>query len=451
MAGEATFIKSQYGKEVTRGTGVAATRQWPGTVKLPADRKPDHPIEKNGSRIQSRRTIIKQIQVDGINMTMEQGMFQALLMVFGIGLKGGVTGTPIVATDYVSDFTPSWTAANNPSSISLETGDNIQAFEVDWVMAKSIKISGKIGADEYVKVEVECFGKQTDPVTFTAGLLPENGEWMLANLTKVWIDSNWDSLGCTQKTSLLREYSVEIQTGNHPKFFAAGVKTMNGFGEGVPEMAITLTFEGDTEANGYFAGYQAATEYAMRLLIEGGPTSVGNANHSLQIDAFGAFDEIIPLASEDNGNNLTTGVFVATGDRGQLMQIDTATAAGACTGSGNMTCIVTAAGMAGSPKTLNVAVLNGDAVIVWAEKVRAALRLDAAVTAMFSVGGTGTAIKLIRNVYAANDATLNIALATGTATGITAAPSSANTQTSAISSANEKKFGVVVCTDRAAM
>jgi hypothetical protein len=422
-------------------------------VKVPPDRKPDHPTEQSGSRIGSRRTVIKQILVDGITMTMDAAQFQALLMVFGIGLKGGVSGSAVTGggNDYLSTFTPDWAAANSPATISLETGDNVQAFEIDYVMAKRITISGKIGADEFCKVEVECFGKETTTTTFTASLAPENGEFMLANLTKVWIDNNWALLGTTQKTDLLREYSIEILTGNHPKFMAAGAKTFQTFGEGRPELAMTLTFEGNTDANTLFAGYQAGTEYAVRLMIEGGVTGVGYTNHSLTIDAFGTFDEVVPMASEDNGNNLSTGVFIAAGDRGQVAQVETATAAGTISQAGNATVIVTAAGMTGTPKTISVAVALNDTPAVWAGKVRAALALDAAVTALYEVGGATTAIKLTRKVPAANDSTLNISLDNGTCTGITTAASSANTTAGAVSSATEHKFAVAVVTDRATM
>jgi hypothetical protein len=214
-------------------------------------------------------------------------------------------------------------------------------------------------------------------------------------------------------------------------------------------MAMTFTFEETTDAVGFFSGYQAGQEYAVRLQVLGGLTGVGYTNHSLTIDAFGAFDEIIPMASEDTGNSLTTGVFVATGDRGQVAQVETATAAGTVTGAGNMTCIVTAVGMTGSPKTITVAVANGDTPAVWAGKVRTALAADVAVNGMFVVGGLTTAIILTRRPPAANDGTLNIALATGTATGITAAATSANTTAGALVSATEHKFGVKVVTDRA--
>lgn len=112
-----------------------------------------------------------------------------------------------------------------------------------------------------------------------------------------------------------------------------------------------------------------------------------------------------------------------------VAQVETATAAGSITGSGNLTVIVTAAGMTGSPKTINVAVLNGDTAAQWADKVRTALAADSAVAALFTVGGSTTAITLTRTSPAgvADDATLNISLDNGTCTGITTAATSANT------------------------
>ena len=51
------------------------------------------------------------------------------------------------------------------------------------------------------------------------------------------------------------------------------------------------------------------------------------------------------------------------------VQIETATASGTITGDGDAEVIVTAAAVEGSPKTLSVAVLNGDTASDWAGKV----------------------------------------------------------------------------------
>lgn len=145
-----------------------------------------------------------------------------------------------------------------------------------------------------------------------------------------------------------------------------------------------------------------------------------------------ASDLVLDLADNDS-----TGTTAWTAGQAQ---VETATAVGTVTASGNATVVVTAAGMTGSPKTISVAVLNGDTAAVWAGKVRTALAADTAVAALFAVSGTTTAIVLTRKptatytvgttsvpLYAANDSTLNISLDNGTCTGITTAATSANT------------------------
>lgn len=110
-----------------------------------------------------------------------------------------------------------------------------------------------------------------------------------------------------------------------------------------------------------------------------------------------------------------------------LVQVETATVVGTISGSGNATVTITAANLVGSPLAVSVAVLNLDSASVAAGKMRDALALTAAVTALFDVTGATDKIILTRKGPFANDATLNIATANGTCTGLTAAPTSANT------------------------
>lgn len=148
-------------------------------------------------------------------------------------------------------------------------------------------------------------------------------------------------------------------------------------------------------------------------------------------------------------NMLTGSTAGSTAFVAGVAQVETATAAnsaGTITTAGNITVTVTAAGMAGSPLALSVAVLTGDTASQWATKVRTALAANAVIAALFAVSGTTTAIILTRrptnvlvsagtttNIFAANDTTLNIALATGTAVGVTAAATSANTTSGVLS------------------
>ena len=108
-------------------------------------------------------------------------------------------------------------------------------------------------------------------------------------------------------------------------------------------------------------------------------------------------------------------------------QVETATVVGTVSTAGNATVIVTAAGMTGSPKTLTVAVALNDSAAVVAQKIRETLAADAAVTALFSVGGIGAAVALTKLLAAANDSTLNISINNGTCAGLTAATQSVDT------------------------
>ncbi len=119
---------------------------------------------------------------------------------------------------------------------------------------------------------------------------------------------------------------------------------------------------------------------------------------------------------------------------GSIPQVETATVLGLITVAGNGSLVVTAAGMAGSPITVPFAVLVGDDQYVIAQKARKALIANAVINAFMNIqngmaGGIGLSnlIQATLNTIAANDATLNIAIADGTSTGITTAATSANT------------------------
>ena len=176
-----------------------------------------------------------------------------------------------------------------------------------------------------------------------------------------------------------------------------------------------------------------------------GSVQIGDASISRDLvgaDAAYAVRIIFAQATNEALISLDTSTLnFATAFSQGFQQIETATAVGTVTAAGNASIVVTAAGMTGSPLTIPVPVALSDTPTLWAAKVRSALSSNAAVSLLLAISGTGTSIILTRkptytfNVptgslyhYAANDATLNLAISTGTATGITAAPTSINTQ-----------------------
>lgn len=129
-------------------------------------------------------------------------------------------------------------------------------------------------------------------------------------------------------------------------------------------------------------------------------------------------------------------------------QAETATAVGAITTSGNLSATITGSGIAGTPVTLSVAVLNGDSPAVWAAKVRAAIIANGAISAVVSVVPAADAtIGIQKLAAAANDNSLNIALANDTSAGATAAATSAHTTVGVAVGATANLVGKVVDLD----
>jgi len=126
--------------------------------------------------------------------------------------------------------------------------------------------------------------------------------------------------------------------------------------------------------------------------------------------------------------NMSTGA--ATGTVAGTAQVETATivAAAGATTAGDLNVTVTSALVTGSPLLVPVALLlTDDTAAKVATKVRAALTATAAITAHYTVGGTGADYSLTAIEKAANDTTLNLSHANGTSAGITTAATSTNT------------------------
>ena len=315
--GDKVFIKNQFGLELVHGTPVAAAHRLTGSVTMGKDRTPRFPEDATGRRGGAVRSVVEQIHADAIRIAHPAGAyFEALPAIFSIGLVGGVV--PVEQTagegDYLWDFTPDLTADNEPDSITLEIGDNTQAYQIPYVMARRIVIEGNVGESAAVNVEAECFGKEILPAAFTPGIeLPEMDS-MVANLARIRFADDWAGLATAEVvTGLLRKYRVEILTGVHPKFWAEGVKTMTGHGEGMIAAAWTLTFEGNEDADAIWDAFRGETPRAIRLELLGAQIGEGETS-LLQIDTYGKFEEVLPLGEEQDGNNLHTGVFAGMDD-----------------------------------------------------------------------------------------------------------------------------------------
>lgn len=126
------------------------------------------------------------------------------------------------------------------------------------------------------------------------------------------------------------------------------------------------------------------------------------------------------------GEGTWTGEFAGQGVYGHN-QVETQVIVGTAGGSATASSVVTAAGMTGSPVTVQVPLIGSDntAALV-AAKFRANLANDPNVSSFFHVGGTGANVQLIALDPAANDGTMNFSIIAG-GSGVTPSATSTNT------------------------
>lgn len=323
--------KQQYGVESTRGTAVAATRVLACAPKaVPMDRIWTPLKSYNGRATQYNRKRNDEYLVrDTLTFDAENPLYyQALPVLHQCSLDGTITPTETTGSqsDYKWDVAPSFTAANAPDTITLEMGDDVQAYEVEHVMFDKLKIAGQIPADGSaapVTGEFSYFGRQLTPTTFTAAQSVHSGlEYMNAKLARIYSDTTWAGVGGTELASILRGFELEIVTGNEPKFFGSANKYFSSYGEGMIGATLTLDLEGNSTADALFDLYQAGTERALQLVITGSQIGTG-VNYKYLVSLYGYFAEVVPLNQFVNSNTLHRALFVAQEDSsGNMLDID---------------------------------------------------------------------------------------------------------------------------------
>lgn len=217
------------------------------------------------------------------------------------------------------------------------------------------------------------------------------------------------------------------------------------------------TFDPQIEAlwMAYFLGEAAAptgsAQNEIQTLSRSGPVTGGTFTLALTLE--GRTATTLPIAYDATASQIEEALtaarmkWILPGDvsiSGGTKQVETATVAGNISSTGNLTITVTAAGMTNSPKAVSVAVLDTDDTPTQiATKIRAALTGDTDVNGFFVVSGATDQVILTARAAAANDTTMNIAQANGTAAGLTVSATSANT-TAGVSSESWGTLGMVI-------
>ena len=303
MAGIKAFRKIQLGKETTAGTAVAATAIWRGIGTIKDDLTTVFPVEDIGILGGVTRSYIPKtlatLMLEAIEATYEQ-----LPYLFECGIEHVVTPTTDAA-GYAYAYTMPVASTDAHVTTDLQTftfegGDNQQAEEFAYGFATNITLAGAAG--EAVKMSATIQGRQVGTSTFTAALAIPSVEEILVSKGKLYIDPTTDTIGTTQISNSMLDFTLNIATGWTPVWTADGAIYFSFIKQTAPVITLNITFEHDTSSVAEVANWRAGTPVQIRLNFD------GTSSKELTLDMAGLWHPFDKLGERD-GNDILGGTF----------------------------------------------------------------------------------------------------------------------------------------------
>lgn len=302
MPGTQIFTYFNVGKETTRGTPVAPTRKLYAEGTGVLDVEPSlnfHEGENRGVRTRITRAT-QQAEDVNLKASFASGVGYDDLVVPFSQLKGGVTGTGAGA-DKTWTFTPSMTALNNPEAYSIDVGDDIQNWRIQYGMMKSFKLTSALG--EVTGLDMEWFGQRAIK---TAKATPADNSAVKipGDLWTVKFATTAAGLtGASVQTNFLIDWELEVMTGLVWRHYMDG----NLFGGQHVETDIAGTLNMTVESTAlavseFYDKWLAQTLDFIRLKAQG--PVLGSTFYSAQIDVPVLYSKVEPIGAEDEGINL---------------------------------------------------------------------------------------------------------------------------------------------------
>lgn len=303
MAGIQSFTYANFGKEATKGSATAPLRQlyFTGTGVLDYDIGLTlHENENRGSRFRIARATSQSLDAALKLATQDGVMYDNLPYILKWLVGGGSASGGTAGGSW--DFTPVGTAANSPDSYTIDVGDDVQNYRVEYCMARSIKLSAQRAG--VLQVEADVFGRQVTktakatPATNASPSLPGDQFQLLTSGSYAGLAAG------TALANLLLDWDLTIDTGVRPRHYMDGNKYFGQHVETDIGFELNMTVESQaTAVSQFYDKWVAQTQDYLRLLHTG-PTGAGGSNYKLALDMSLIYSKVEPISAEEDGVNL---------------------------------------------------------------------------------------------------------------------------------------------------
>jgi hypothetical protein len=322
--GVTSLEKTLIGVEALAGaTTDVVTTHWRGMGKVKDRQEIVYPPERIGKIGGTLRSYIPrtggEVTLDG------DATYEQLPYIFnsGIYLTTATTdsGSGIVYTWTVQAASSDPLATTDLGTLVVESGDNNDAEVARFCFTREYTLAGRQGEGMTVAAVLESRAPSTATFTAVGDTDLENpAETVLFSKVAMYIDDSTGTMGSTQKTETILDFSFKHTTGWVALPARDGRLDFSNIKHVDDEIMLDVTFEHNTIASAEKAAWRAQTERAVRLVFSGsalGTTGTYDAK-TLQLDLVGKWQAFgAEGLEEQDGDNVYKGTLkVATSSAG---------------------------------------------------------------------------------------------------------------------------------------
>lgn len=306
------FRKLQAGIENTAGTQTAATiimrnegSMEDGTVRKFVDESVGYFVPTDRSY---EAYTIANLSLDSSPLTFEQ-----LPYILTAGVKQDASGTlDGTGSGYIYTYTFSTTAANTLDTLSLEAGDSQQEWEAAYGVVKDFEISGEGGGDsDAVMVSANLIAREWSKSTYTSLSLASVEEAVFPK-SKLYIDAIGGTMGSTQVTNTMVDFSLSVTTGVEEMFPGDGnLYFADALLRSRPEITLELGMLYNSDTITEIDNWLAGTSRQIEIKLEGSALNTAGTAYTyktVEIQLPGSWETFSGL-DEVQGGDKVTGTF----------------------------------------------------------------------------------------------------------------------------------------------
>jgi len=313
--GFAAFRDVRCVPEAVAGTKIdTATARLFGKLSVPLGGPILHnPEDEIGSLARNQRT---SVVGEEVNLSFEGDCtFEQLIYLLEMGIIAN--GSPTGESPYTWEYKHTLTEASTPQTFTFQFGDDEAVYDLEYCVAKSLQISGKMNSPMTMKADI--FGRNFEPTTWdpaVGSLSDQTVEAMLGNKMRLYIDAAAGTIGTTEKATTIIAMDWKLETGYGPKMRGGANNYFAGLAQEKPKLTCDITAEFNSGIETEAGMWRAGTRRLFRVQVTGSGTKELTLDWSGVYTNFGELEnengvDVVKFTTELQLDTIFTDLFIA--------------------------------------------------------------------------------------------------------------------------------------------